>query len=129
MATRESKDTSDLGEQAVALAGQLGHIVGTVEGTAGSWLDRQKLTSQLTRVRDAASQMLDKLSGGEGKARKAGSRQRNASAAAMRVDPAHAPGKRRRKPAPKGRGIKKANQSIPKMRTAKAARQRRKGFA
>ncbi len=54
MATQDQKNASDLGEQAIALAEQLGRIAGTIEGTAESWMDRRKLTEQLTRVRDGA---------------------------------------------------------------------------
>ena len=52
MATQEQKDASDLGEQAIALAEELGRIAGTIGGTAESWLNRQQLTDQLTRVRE-----------------------------------------------------------------------------
>jgi hypothetical protein len=53
---------------------------------------------------------------------------RRASASAS-ADPAHAPGKRHRKPSPSARGPKKTNASIPKMRTAAAVRRRRKSYA
>jgi hypothetical protein len=129
MATQDSKAASDLGEQAIALAEQLGRMAGTIEGTAEAWLNRQKLAEQLTRVRDSATAMLKGL--GVSK-RRAASRRKTTKAAAARprpADPAHAPGKRRRRPAPSTRGVKKSNQAIPKMRTAKAVRQRRKSYA
>ena len=71
MATPEQKNASDLGEQAIALAEQLGRIAGTIEGTAESWLNRQSLTDQLTRVRDGAAEMLESLTNGAGKGRTA----------------------------------------------------------
>ena len=71
MATREQKNATDLGEQAIALAEQLGRIAGTIEGTAESWMNRQTLTDQLTRVRDSATQMLEGLTGGTAKRPKA----------------------------------------------------------
>ena len=130
MATRDSKTASDLGEQAIALAEQLGRMAGTVQGTAEAWLDRQKLADQLTRVRDSAAQMLESLGAAP---RRSGSRKakpKGASAAAARkADPSRAPGKRRRKPAPSARGVKKSDETIPKMRTATAVRQRRKSYA
>ena len=70
MATQEQKNASDLGEQAIALAEQLGRIAGTIEGTAESWLNRQQLADQLTRVRDGATQMLEGLTAGVAKGRK-----------------------------------------------------------
>ena len=131
MPTQDEKNTSDLSEQAVALAEQLGRIAGTIEGTAGTWMNRQKVADQLTRVRDQATQMLEGLAGSVAKGRKA-SKAASAKAPAPRArqaDPAHAPGKRRKKPAPTLRGVKKSDERIPKMRTAAAARQRRKSYA
>lgn len=124
MAT-ESK-ASDLSEQAMALAEQLGRIAGTVEGTAEAWLNNPALAEQLTRVRDGAADMLKSLRKGYNN-KKTGARP--AARTARKADPAHAPGKRRRKPAPSLVGVKKSDERIPKMRTAAAARQRRKSYA
>ncbi len=138
MATQEQKNASDLGAQAIALAEELGRIAGTIEGTAESWLNRQQLADQLTRVRDSATQMLEGLTAGVAKGRKlvqAGRRKaknaKRAPAASARqaADPAHAPGKRRRKPAPSTPGLKKSDLTIPKARLAEANRQRRKNYA
>ena len=131
MATQDSKAASDLGEQAIALAEQLGRMAGTIEGTAEGWLNRQRLTEQLTRVRDSATDMLKGLGAGvsTGRAQSKARSAKSASGGARKADPAHAPGKRRRRPAPSARGVKKSNEAIPKMRTAKAARQRRKSHA
>jgi len=138
MATQEQKNASDLGEQAIALAEELGRIAGTIGGTAESWLNRQQLTDQLTRVRDGATQMLQGLSAGVAKGRKlVQARQGKATkakrgpvvAARQGADPAHAPGKRRRKPAPSTPGAKKSDETIPKARLAEANRQRRKNYA
>jgi len=132
MATHDPKDASDLGEQAIALAEQLGRMAGTIEGTAEAWLNRQKLADQLTRVRDSATQMLESLGIAVPAAKAAAKPKRSypvSAAAPKKADPARAPGKRRRKPAPATRGVKKSNETIPKMRTAKTVRQRRKSYA
>ena len=153
MAIPEQKSASDLSQQAIALAEQLGRIAGTIEGTAEAWLTRQKLTDQLTRVRDGATQMLDTLTNGAEKGRLAVQRTASSAitavgigraakknpkkktakgtgrAAARGADPAHAPGKKRRKAGPTMVGVKKSDERIPKMRTAAAARQRRKSYA
>jgi hypothetical protein len=71
MATPEQKNVSDLGQQAIALAEQLGRIAGTIEGTAEAWLNRQSLTDQLTRVRDGAAEMLESLTTGAERGRSA----------------------------------------------------------
>jgi hypothetical protein len=130
MATQEQKSAADLGEQAIALAEELGRIAGTIEGSAETWVNQQKLADQLTRVRDGATQMLEGLTGGIKKGRKA-SKAKGAKAVARtrQADPAHAPGKRRRKPAPTMRGVKKSDEKISKLRAAAEMRQRRKSFA
>jgi len=141
MATPEQKKPSDLGQQAIALAEQLGRIAGTIEGSAEAWLNRQSLADQLTRVRDGAAEMLESLTNGADKGRKAAADNlrslttkkkktagRTAAASTARSDPAHAPGKRHRKPAPSMRGAK-TDETIPKLRTAQAVRQRRKSYA
>jgi hypothetical protein len=127
MATREQKNASDLGEQAIALAEQLGRIAGTIEGTAESWLKRERLTEQLTRVRDGATQMLEDLRRQRAPKKKA-KRAKPASASA-RQDPSRAPGKKRRGPSPSTPGLKKSDETIPKARLAEANRQRRKSYA
>ena len=137
MATQDEKGASDLGEQAIALAEQLGRIVGTIEGTAQSWVGREKLADQLTRVRDGASQLLNGLtaqaehgrSAAMSAVRKVRPTAAKPAAATRQPDPSRAPGKRRRKPAPSKRGVKKSDERIPKMRTAAAVRQRRKNQA
>jgi hypothetical protein len=128
MATQEQKNAADLGEQAIALAEQLGRIAGTIEGTAESWLKRERLAKQLTRVRDGATQMLKGLrqKPAPGKNKKA---KRAKTAASAQSDPAHAPGKKRRGPAPTMHGLKKSDETIPKARLAEANRQRRKSYA
>ena len=128
MATREQKNATDLGEQAIALAEQLGRIAGTIEGTAETLMSRQALTDQLTRVRDSATRMLEGLTGGTAKKRKAKNKKPSRAASARQADPARAPGKRRRKPAPTMKGVKKSDQRIPKMRIAAEARQRRRSY-
>ena len=162
MATQQQKD---LGAQAIALAEQLGRIAGTIEGTAESWLQRQKLADQLTRVRDSATQMLETLTDGAERGRDVatavvrkvpasakasaglakaraylasagarlqpdrGSADKNPAPRMAQPDPARAPGKKRRKPGPTLKGVKKSDEKIPKLRTAEAARQRRKSHA
>jgi hypothetical protein len=128
MATQEQKDASDLEAQAIALVEQLGRIAGTIEGTAESWLKRERLAKQLTRVRDGATQMLEGLRRQPAPKKKA-KRAKPAAAAAARQDPARAPGKKRRGPGPTLHGVKKSDETVSKMRTAAAARQRRKSYA
>jgi hypothetical protein len=128
MARPTEKNAADLSAQAIALAEQLGRIAGTIEGTAESWMNGQQLTDQLARVRDGANQMLEGLMA-RARASKGGKKKAAPAARTRQADPARAPGKRRRKPGPSMKGVKKSDERIPKMRTAAAARQRRKSYA
>jgi hypothetical protein len=173
MATQDQTEmkTTALGQQAIALAEELGRIAGTIEGTADQWLNRQALTDQLTRVRDGAAELLDSLASGAAKGRKtandsaeamtsqvrqtasramatatslgsslvraaaAGSASRRAakgkksSGATARktsgADPAHAPGKRHRKPPKSNARGRKSDVKVANLRVAEANRRRR----
>ena len=70
MATIDQKKVSNLEQQAIALAEQLGRIAGTVEGTAETWLNDPALAAQLTRVRDGATRMLRELQAATARGRK-----------------------------------------------------------
>ena len=135
MATQDQKTDNqgrELNSQAVALAEQLGRMAGTLEGTAEAWLNNASVMEQLTRVRDSATQLLNSVAGGVTKGRQAARPPAGASKRPLKasaVDPAHAPGKRRRKPSPSVHGAKKSDMRIPKMRTAAAVRRRRKSYA
>jgi len=132
MATEDQKQDNsraeDLNAQLISLAEQLGRMAGTIEGTAESWMKTGNLTQQLTTLRDNANKLLNKVSGNAaGKAtnpKNAAAKEKPARRAATAADPAHAPGKKHRKPAPSARGAKKSDQRIAKMRTAQSVRRR-----
>jgi hypothetical protein len=59
---RSNAGSPDSKEQRlVAFAEQLGWIVGTVQGKAEGWLNSEALTTQISKVRDSASALLDQL--------------------------------------------------------------------
>jgi hypothetical protein len=84
MAIPEKKNVTDLGQQAIALAEQLGRIAGTIEGTAEAWLNRGSLVEQLVRVRDGAAQMLETLADGAARGRQAATETARSMGAEMR---------------------------------------------
>ena len=130
MARQDQKpDTSELNSRALALAEQLGRMAGTLEGTAESLLNRTALTDQLAQVRDGAAELLNSLTGGTKTSTSTRPARPGTSRGGRSQDPAHAPGKRHRKPSPSVRGAKKSDSRIPKMRTAAAVRRRRKSYA
>src|SRR5438552_15316099 len=62
MAKQKGTETVDtLEQQVIAYAEQLGHLVGTVQAKAEGWLDRDALNEQITRIRDGATALLERL--------------------------------------------------------------------
>lgn len=97
-----SSETGALERQVLAFAEQLGYVAGSIESRAEGWMDREKLSRQVTGVRDGAKKLLDKLASG------VASRVRRTPAAKGKVARSRsggtvdAPGKKHRKPAPAG---------------------------
>jgi hypothetical protein len=54
---------SDVEARVLALAHQLGRLIGTVERKAQGLLDRDALNKQVTQIRDSANELLDHLGG------------------------------------------------------------------
>jgi len=113
-------------KRVVALAEQLGRLVGTAQARADGWVDLPALNDQLIRVRDGAAGILEQLRSGLSRpARKKPGRKPTAKAAAGRsggkVD---APGKTHRKAPARTRAVKKSDLMIPK---AGASRRTRRG--
>jgi len=113
-------------QRVVAFAEQLGRLVGTVESKTEGWLDQKALNTQLTQIRDGATELLNHL----GEALKAG----RAATAPKKKQPepttsrgrsggtVDAPRKTHRKPAESTRGAKHSNQMISKVGAAKTMR-------
>jgi hypothetical protein len=113
-------------QKLVQFAERLGYVIGTVEAKADGWLDRDALRTQLTSVRDAASELLKQVTAKARAGRTRAQSKTSAKKASAAADLAHAPGKRHRKPPPQAR-VKKSDQTVAKLRTAAANRQRRGG--
>ena len=91
---------SALERQVLAFAEQLGYVAGSIESRVDSRIDREKLSRQVTSVRDGAKRLLEQLASG------VASRVRRPPAPKRPVRKARsggtvdAPGKKHRKPAP-----------------------------
>jgi hypothetical protein len=108
--------TADMVEQkVVALAEQVGRLIGTVQAKAEGWMDGKSLEDQLTTIRESAGELLSQLKGtrSAAPARKASGRSGGV------VD---APGKKHRGPMPSVRGVKHSDQRIAKARLRKTGR-------
>lgn len=91
-----------LERQVIAFAEQLGYVAGSIQSKAEGLADRQRLSRQVTGVRDSAKRLLEQLASG------VTSRVRRTPAPKRPVRKARsggtvdAPGKKHRKPAPAG---------------------------
>lgn len=122
--------------QVVALAEQVGRIVGTVQAKAEGWFDRKALSDQLAGVRDTAADMVQHLADAVEKAPlRAGTRSSRRSSTSLEPSRASssdgrsggsvdAPGKKHRKPAPTTPGVKHSDTRIAKMKFANETRRR-----
>ena len=124
-ASARSGQTADAVEQRVlALAEQMGRVIGAVQAKAEGWLEQQSLRDQLVRIREGAGEVLKHLAAGHAAGRKEASRPPHAKTrqSAPNADPAHAPGKKHRAPAPTTHGLKHSDQRLAKIRGAKLIR-------
>jgi hypothetical protein len=113
-----------LEERVIALARQLGRLIGTVERKTAGLLDNEALSKQVVQIRDSANELLDHLGGAIASGRaEAKPRATPASAPEGRsggtVD---APGKAHRKRTASARGVKHSDQTISKVKGAKTMR-------
>ena len=131
---------ADLVEQkVVAMAEQLGRILGTVQGKAEGWLDGKALNKQIASIRDGAAELLDHLRGSKAGTPAAKTPKKPVKtpkkpvkAVKKAAGPAKgrsggvvdAPGKRHRKPVPSQRGVKASDMTVVKAILAKTMRRR-----
>src|SRR5689334_16369607 len=60
--TKQDAETpTTIEKNVVAFAEQLGRFVGTVQGRAEGWMDREALSGQIASVREAGARLLEQL--------------------------------------------------------------------
>ena len=101
--TQKEQSTSDLEQQLVAFAEQLGLLVGTVQAKAEGWLDRTVLTKEIARIRDSAADLLARVNRENTSQRKTPAKPTATPATRRSRGPVDASGKRHRKPLPQER--------------------------
>ena len=111
-------------ERVLALAHQLGRLIGTVERKAEGWLDSEALNKQVVQIRDSANALLDHLGGAIASGRSEAKPQatRAPAPAGRSGGTVDAPGKAHRKPAPSASGVKHSDETISKIKGAKTMR-------
>jgi hypothetical protein len=128
---------STIEQRVVALAEQLGRLVGTVQARTDGWIDREAIAQQLARIRDGATGLMGHLGGdtsteaprGKRKARSkpAARPAAKASAGKRSGGKVDAPGKAHRKAPAATRGVKHSNQTIAKLMAARPLGRARRG--
>lgn len=104
-------------QKVLALAEQMGRLIGTVQTRAEGWLDPQTMRDQLTRIQDGAADLLAHLGSLAGKSGDTPpSAGRNPSGrSGGKVD---APGKKHRPPPPSVRPAKPSDDRVAKLKAA-----------
>ncbi|MEO8258223.1 MAG: hypothetical protein ABI868_12825 [Acidobacteriota bacterium] len=124
-ASTESRDDSIAGangaaaagveQKFVALAEQMGRLIGTVQARAEGWLDPKYMRDQISRIQDGAADLLSHLGTG-GKAADAPAALPARGRSGGKVD---APGKKHRPPPPALRQAKAAGDRVVKMKAVR----------
>jgi hypothetical protein len=130
-ATADSPAATDetVEEYMVAFAEQLGRVAATVQTRAEGWMDRERLSRQISSVRDNAAALLNRFAVGKAKSAKgtdlrASRRGRNKGRSGGVVD---APGKKHRGPTPVDPRVKRADSHPSGPPTAKVRKANRRG--
>lgn len=110
-----AKATTDVAEQQVmALAEQLGRVMGTMRAKADGWLDRDALLGAVGRIRDGAAALLDEVNRARQTAQTAAATPTVAPTMRASRGAVDAPGKRHRKPPPQERLDKRMGEPVGK---------------
>lgn len=131
MAVRKTARTNEpeavrdaLERKVVALAEQMGWVLGTVQAKADGWLDQGTLQRELGRIRDGAAELLDHVTRASAEARKAAARPAGAPTMRASRGAVDAPGKRHRKPPPQESLDKRMGEPVGKQMGQKSVKNR-----
>jgi hypothetical protein len=118
-ATRSGTAVPDATEQkVVALAEQMGRLVGTVQAKAEGWLDPQHMRDQLTRIQKGATDLLSHLGPASGKSKESARQPAGRTASGRSGGAVDAPGKKHRPPPPSQREKKPSDDRVAKLKAA-----------
>ena len=103
-------------QKVVALAEQMGRLLGTVQAKAEGWLDPTYMRDQLTRIQDGATDLLSHLgiaAGHSGESTRQPAVRPSRGRSGGKVD---APGKKHRPPPPSTRQAKPSDDRVAKLK-------------
>lgn len=105
-------------EKVVALAEQMGRLIGTVQAKAEGWLDPQYMRDQLTRIQAGATDLLAHLTPGKGPSNASARPSVTQSPRGRSGGKVDAPGKKHRPPPPTAQLVKPSGDRIAKLKSA-----------
>ena len=107
----------------VALAEQMGRLVGTVQARAEGWLDPKYMRDQITRIQDGATDLLSHL-GVPGKSAEPALQPTDSVPRDRSGGKVDAPGKKHRPPPPSTRPAKPSSDRVAVLKAATRSRRR-----
>ncbi len=111
--------TPDAVEQKfVALAEQMGRLIGTVQAKAEGWLDPKYMRDQITRIQDGATDLLSHLGNAAGKSAEPAPQPAARPPRGRSGGKVDAPGKKHRPPPPSTRQAKPSDDRVAKLKAA-----------
>ena len=117
--------TADAVEQKfVALAEQMGRLIGTVQAKAEDWLDPKYMRDQVTRIQDGATDLLSLLGKAVGKSAEAVPHPAAPAPRGRSGGKVDAPGKKHRPPPPSTRPAKPSSDRVAVLKAATRSRRR-----
>src|SRR5258708_1063143 len=123
-AVANSASLASLERQVITIAEQLGRIAGTAQSKAGDWLEAPAFQTQLTRIRNRASTLLDRINlqvaSNNGNRANTTARERSREKVA-------APGKKHRNPPVSSRSVMHSDEKIAKALSARRSEERSVG--
>ena len=105
-------------QKVLALAEQMGRLIGTVQTRAEGWVDPQNMRDQLTRIQDGAADLLAHLESLAGQSGETAPRPAGRNPSGRSGGKVDAPGKKHRPPPPSVRPAKPSDDRVAKLKAA-----------
>jgi hypothetical protein len=105
-------------QKVLALAEEMGRLIGTVQARTDGWLDPQSMRDQLTRIHDGATDLLAHLGDAAGKSGASAPQAAGRNSSGRSGGKVDAPGKKHRPPPPSVRPAKPSDDRVAKLKAA-----------
>ena len=108
----------DMEQKVLALAEEMGRLIGTVQAKAEGLLDPQNMRDQLTRIQEGATDLLAHLGNAVGKSAASAPQSAGRNSRGRSGGKVDAPGKKHRPPPPSTRIAKPSDDRVAKLKAA-----------